>query len=227
MKATQMVRFFASSRLAVALLCALASIVGNVWPAGGHETDQFSMPPRREFADWGPHFNRFFYDAIDGGVKKTNEKIRAAIEGGQSPAQIAALQSTEEITLAVGKEFPIAMNIINGLDKLTVKPAVKQRYPGRVPGDRPVVHNVRQHFEIPFNPLRPWYASTVRLYDTHLGADKIGHFSDMGMIYWKKYHKARGEGKGAEEAVGDAVRIGTHGFIMSERGILGYVTAGA
>jgi ankyrin repeat protein len=49
----------------------------------------------------------------------------------------------------------------------------------------------------------------------------------MGMNYWREYNKNLKAGKTEDEAVRAAIRLGSHGLILSERGMLGYMTAGA
>ena len=51
------------ARAAAALALALALAAGT--PALAHETDQYTLPVGREFADLGPHFSRIAYDAVD------------------------------------------------------------------------------------------------------------------------------------------------------------------
>lgn len=192
-----------------------------------HETDQFSMPIDRQFADYGPLLNRWMYEQIRRGVSRQNLKIRRAIDAGKEARTIADLQSPEEITRAVWKEYPIAYTLIENLEKLSESKDLKKRFPGHVIGDRPEVRNVRQHFAIPYNPLRPWYAATIKIYGVHLGTDKIGHFADMGMHYWRGYKKAIAAGKSEADAIGEGYKIATHGLIYSERGLMGYLTAAA
>ncbi|MBA3273469.1 MAG: ankyrin repeat domain-containing protein [Chthoniobacterales bacterium] len=192
-----------------------------------HETDQFSMPINRQFADYGPLLNRWMYEQMRRGVTRQNVKIRRAIDANKDARTIAKLQSPEEITKAVWKEYPVAYVLIENLEKLSEDKDLKKRFPGQVIGDRPEVRNVRQHFEIPYNPLRPWYAATINVYGVHLGTDKIGHFADMGMHYWRGYKKAIASGKSEPDAIGEGFRIATHGLLYSERGLMGYLTAGA
>src|SRR5438132_13422624 len=96
--------------VALALVCALAL------PAKAHETDQYTFPLNRQFADLGPYLTAYFYDAIDRGVTKTNDRIRVAVHSGDRKA-IEKLHSPEVMAEAVNHEFPVALFFIEGLDK--------------------------------------------------------------------------------------------------------------
>ena len=56
--------------------------------ARAHETDQYTLP-RRDFADLGPYFNAYFYDAIERGVKRVNDRIASARGSPPSSPQYA------------------------------------------------------------------------------------------------------------------------------------------
>lgn len=223
-------RFADCLRRRTRLIClAIAGVIAfggfAIQRAPAHETDQFSLPYDREFADWGPLLNRWMFEQIRDGVDQQNAKIRAAIEQHKSAEVIAQLQSPDEITKSVWSQYPVAYNLIQNLEKLCKDKDLAKRFPGQVVGDRPAYHNIREHFEIPYNPFRPWYANTIKVYDVYLGTDKIGHFADMGMHYWRNYKKALAEGKNEHDAMIDCYQIATHGLIFSERGLMGYVTA--
>src|SRR5204863_5764267 len=60
--------------------------------ASAHETDQFTLPMGREFADLGRYFNNWCYAAVEKGVDKTNEKIDLALRQHSSKSELASLQ---------------------------------------------------------------------------------------------------------------------------------------
>ena len=66
-----------SAALAIVLLVAL-----TVRPqfAIGHETDQFTLPQGREFADYGAPLTRLAYKAIAEGVARQNNRIQSAVD---------------------------------------------------------------------------------------------------------------------------------------------------
>src|SRR5262245_45867897 len=198
--------------------------------ASGHETDQFTLPPGREFADLGEYFNAWAYDAISNGVDRANERIRRCISDRRSNEELATLESNDEVVRAVNAEFPNAYDVIEGLESLSNSAEMKQKYPGKVIGYKEQFTNIYEHVHFPLDPtqiFRLWHASTIKVYGTYLGGDKIGHFTDMGMHYYRAYSGARAKGSSEKAAVAAAVEVGTNGPIFSERGMVGYLSAGA
>ncbi len=195
-----------------------------------HETDQFTLPHGRAFADIGPQLNVWAFRAIQAGVDRTNGKIERCVKEKRSAQALAALQSADEIVRAVNSEFPNAYDVIEGLEKKADLGNLRREIPGALIGFEEPFKNIFQHVHFPLDPrqlFRIWHASTFKVYGTYLGSDKIGHFTDMGMHYYKAYASAREEGRSEREALAAAVRVGTHGAIFSERGMVGYLSAGA
>jgi hypothetical protein len=207
------------------LLVILSAILTR--PALAHETDQFTIPPNREFADVGPLVSQWAYDAIQTGVNKINEKIKSA---GNDPEALKELQSEQVIVPAVNKGFPWAMDVIEGWERRLATQEMLDRYPGKVLVYKHPLHNIYQGGYFPLDPrqiMRLWLAGTCKVFGVYLGTDKLGHFTDMGMNYWKEYNKARLSGMSPEEAQAHAIKLGENGLIFSERGLLGYLTAGS
>jgi hypothetical protein len=103
------------------------------------------------------------------------------------------------------------------------------QYPGRVVawGDR--FGGVYQYafFPLDFRGLAHlmFFSSTIKIYGTYIGTDKLGHFTDEGIAYYFEYHKWRDQGASEREAIAHAVRLGTDG-VMSESGMLGLASNG-
>ena len=123
------------------------------------------------------------------------------------------------------------MELIEGLERRLPKSSFRERYPGQI-----TIY--KKHFKdgmhtglhAPYDPRivgRLWRAGTIRVYDTYLGTDKMGHFVDMGYRYYEKYRSACRAGKDAEEAMAAAVYLGTGDPLISERAILGKLSSGA
>ncbi len=66
-------------------------------PALSHESEQYTLPAGRDFADLGPYFSKIAYDAVVSATAETNAAIARAIESGQAPSQIEELQSADHI----------------------------------------------------------------------------------------------------------------------------------
>jgi ankyrin repeat protein len=101
-----------------------------------------------------------------------------------------------------------------------------ERFPGQLAGYKSPP-SISKYLMFPLNPLRAWTCGSFKAYGVMVGSDKIGHFTDMGRHYYNAYSAARRAGKTEEQAVADAVAVGTDDPIMSEKGVLGYMTAGA
>jgi len=200
--------------------------------AAGHETDQFLMPEDGAFADLGPVLNKIIVEAMADGAKQVNRIIRYE-QRRDEPDQrkIASLQSPAVIARAVRRQLPTAMQMIEGLEYQLPKKSFRELYPGK--------HTIyKKHFKDGMHtglhgPLDPrvlgriWRAGTIRVYDTYLGTDKIGHFIDMGYIYYQKYTKALAAGDDKEDAIEAAVEFGTSDPLAGETAVLGKYTSGA
>lgn len=197
-------------------------------PAAASETDQFTMPVGREFADLGDFFTRWMHGKVERAVERTNARIdQLQAEGRAEDA--AALGTPEAIADAVNAEFPWAGEVIGMVDVAVQSEALRRRYPGKLPAYRPQV-TIRQYF-FPLHPAN-WMtdsmaAPTIRVGDTYFGTDKIGHFTDMGMNYYRAYRRSLRGGATVEQAERAAALVGTEGIVLTETGFLGMLTAGA
>lgn len=197
--------------------------------AGAHETDQFTVPEGREFAEIGPFVNRWFYDAMVKGVERTNAEIKAALDSHQGEAHLRELQSGPHLAHQVNKAFPWAMDVIEGWDKESVSAAMVERFPGYVTGYKQPLANVYQHTHFFIDPrqfFRLWLARTVKVYGHFIGTDKIGHFTDNGMNLYKAYEKALAAGEPEEKANAKALWVSTDDPLYGEKGMVGYGSAG-
>jgi ankyrin repeat protein len=212
-----------SAALAIVLLVAL-----TVSPqfAIGHETDQFTLPQGREFADYSAPLTRLAYKAIAEGVARQNNRIQSAVDRKGLQDEINWLKSDFQLVDTVNRQLPVALFLIEDLDRKTTSNEAKSDYPGRLVGYK-VKIGIRKNIENPWNIFRAWNCATIQAFGVYFGTDKVGHFTDMGMHYFRAFHTAREAGSSIDDALMAAVRIGTHGPIYSERGLLGLKTAGA
>ncbi|MGB7159449.1 MAG: ankyrin repeat domain-containing protein, partial [Tepidisphaeraceae bacterium] len=202
-------------------------LTGAAAPAIAHETDQFTVPAGREFADLGNALSRWAYRAVETGVNRTNTKIQGAVRDKRDPESLKKLQSPDEVAAAVNAAFPPALLLIEQWDVNVQSAKSKANFPGRVVGYKPFI-GVRKHAEFALDPFRAWNCATIKAYGTYFGTDKIGHFSDMGKHYYRRYRQSLAEGKSEEHAMRDAINLGVDGpLFYSESGLLGEKTAGA
>ena len=225
--------------------------------ASAHETDQFLMPTcseTRQFADLGRYFSDYFGDATRRAIEELNHRIdraearaadhrprRTRVGGNRVRRRVAAMidhtadpdryRTPYAIANAVRDELPHALALIDGLEW---NPPDATRY-GYSPQDlviyKPHSENA-MHTELHFvlDPRilgRLWRAGTFQAYDAYMGADKIGHFVDMGFRYYKVYDRALRRGEHHDAATAAAVKYGSVGGLLSERALLGRATAGA
>src|SRR5688500_3200859 len=152
----------AAGRALPVILVALGFALATPHLAIAHETDQFTVPPGREFADLSDYFTRWAYKAVDEGVKATNSKIKNAQDAGWTEAALELSESPDEIAASVNRQFPIALVLIETLDvKTTASPSWRARNPGRVVGYKPFI-GVRKHAESLLDPFRAWQCATDR-----------------------------------------------------------------
>ena len=225
--------------------------------ASAHETDQFLMPvdaAETEFADLGRYFSDYFGDTVRRAIEELNTKIdraerraaearphRVRVSGNRVRRRVAAMIDHEPdpdryrtpyaIANAVRDELPHALALIDGLEW---NPPDATRY-GYDDDDlviyKPHSENA-MHTELHFvlDPRilgRLWRAGTFQAYDAYMGADKIGHFVDMGFRYYKVYDRKLNAGRSHDEATAAAVEYGSVGGLLSEQMLLGRATAGA
>jgi len=142
----------------------------------GHETDQFTIPPGREFADIADELTAWAYGAIERGVEKVNRRIEQAVKSGASGERLAELQSGDELVRAVNGEFPWAMEVIEGWEKALHSRAVQRRYPGKLVAYKESLTNIYQGAHLPIDPrqfFRLYLASTIRVGDVYMGTDRL------------------------------------------------------
>src|SRR2546421_959666 len=208
---------------AVALILLLASTVL------AHETDQFILPPYRQYADMSDVLTHWAYDMLERAVEKTNGEIRLAIEE-HNEKRLDQLHSLDHMTVAVNGQLPWAGEVIDGLDRTLLSEETQARYPGLVVAHKSLSNNIYSgagFFLDPRQLIRLVFSADFKVYGIHMGTDKIGHFTDMGLNYYKAWREAKRNGKSEEEARQNAVHLGTSDFVFSEKGLLGLVTAGS
>src|SRR5215203_1442237 len=102
-------------RLTLPAAVALVLLAGTV-PIYAHETDQFTVPPDRQFADIGNTVTHWAYGAVESGVTRTNNRIKDAVRAKRSSDSIKKLQAPDEIAAAVNAAFPPALFSIDAWD---------------------------------------------------------------------------------------------------------------
>ncbi len=199
-------------------------------PAAAHETDQFTVPAGKVFADVGAELTAIYYEGIEDAVNGLNTRIRRALEARRGRTFIEYLQSTETLTDAVYDEYAPAWFMINSVERMVhTNKAMRRKHPGRVIGYSEPIHNV---FTGVYHPLdarqlfRIFHACMMNAFGTYIGPDKIGHFTDMGYVYYTIRRAALAAGLTEAEAHAKVMAEGKKGLILGEEGMLGYLSAG-
>ena len=123
-------------RRALAPLLAVAVATGLMFGAGppvqAHESDQYTLPAGRDFADLGPLLSRNFLAAIRDAVAGTNAAIDSALAAGDLPARVQALQSAGHVAGEVWAHLFVTYPANELLDLGLISSATRASYPGLV-----------------------------------------------------------------------------------------------
>ncbi len=211
-----------------ALVCMLTIVIA---PSGAiaHETDQYTVPESRVFADLGPYYTQVYYNKITSAVAKVNARIEAARRRGASNAEMRRLQSPATIATAVLFEVtPVAVMV--EMEELSLHAAAMQeRYPGLIVAYRPwswIYDNWALVLDIT-KLMRQKRISTVMVNGTYLGTDKFAHFIHVGYLYYCNYRNGIAHGLTEEEASQRAAGLGVGvTSFLSEDGLLGMFLTG-
>ncbi len=197
--------------------------------ASGHETDQYSVPLGREFADLRVHFSTKFFEALGDVRDKLNAGIRRSLRDGRATSSTARYQSPEAVARAVLFEFPPVVFYVESLELELRMPALRSRYPGLIVAHQPAVW-IYHHWALLLDltkPIRLARSSTIMIDGTYLGTDKIVHFVHLGFLYHSSYRAALKAGASEEQALQRAVRLGAGANpLFSENALLGLLTTG-
>src|SRR5207237_7678215 len=104
---------------------------------------------------------------------------------------------------AVNDELPWAGEVIEGLDRTLQSEQTRARYPGLVVAHKSLSNNLYSGVGFVLDPrqlIRLFFSSDFHAYGIHMGTDKIGHLTDMGLNYYKAWRDAKRQGKSEAEA---------------------------
>ena len=206
----------------MAVLCA-----GGV--AVGHESDQFTVPVGKEFADLRLHFSEKFYDAACDVRDILNARIERSLHDGRATPATRRHQSPEAVARAMLGRFPPVIFHVETLELELRTPAVQDRHPGLLVAHLPAIW-IYHHWALLLDltkPMRLARSSTIMIDGVYLGTDKIVHFIHMGFLYHSSYRAARNGGADEADSLRRAVELGAGANpLLSENALLGMVTTG-
>lgn len=217
-------------RTLIAALIVLAVPAGGAERARGHETDQYTLPTGREFADLRYEMSDYVRGVVQRGVERLNARIRSTLdEEGQATPATERHYAPESVASAVFSEFPLVLHMVEQLNLSVLDAGLKRRYPGLVTGYIPGIW-IYSHALLVLDVTklpRLSRSAMLQIDGVLLGTDKIVHFVHMGYLYYGAYGAALKRGGSEAEAVGRAVALGTGNHpILSERTLLGELATG-
>ena len=173
----------------------------------GFETDQYSVPVGREFADLRFYFSHKVYEHLVSAVDKINARIERSQRAGHSVSKIERHQSPHKITRAVWLEFPFLIYQTQSWELAIRSKEMHSQYPGLMTEYLPANY-MYYHWALVINPIkiiRLVPSPTIMVNGTYFGTDKIAHFFDEGYIYYSTYRNAREDGLNEAESTRRAV----------------------
>ena len=210
----------------------IAALLAAVWSLSclAHETDQYTLPVGRRFADLGPYLSSVVHAAIVEAVNTTNTQIERSLRDGRPTARTGQLQSPEFVAGKVWGRLFAAFPTNEILDGGLVSRHARERYPGLITSYRPEqsVHDDPLLLLDVTKVVRSLFrAGTVEADGKTFGTDKIVHFIHLGHIYYSSYMGARTRGADESTAVAQAIRLATgNNLLLSENWLLGSFTTG-
>lgn len=220
-------------RSCVLWLVALLAIGAMASAVRANETDQFTMPDHDTFADLGPYMTRLHHDVLDRVVRTSNQRIMKVLRDEKNPAKrdrkLGEARSPGKLADQVREIFGPAMFEIEEMEKRFYSKDFRAQFPDQLAAYKPK-NWIYADALLLIDPRRLLFlqnpSSTIKVYGVYFGTDKVGHFHDLGHLYYKDFLRLRREGKSDEEALNWVRReYSTHGLV-SENGLVGNAVAG-
>lgn len=208
---------------------ALVAAIAMLLPAAlATETDQYTVPSGKRFADLGPHFTRQVYDNLVLTTEFLNARIDDALKRDPSGELAVRWYDPAEVAAATRRRFPQAQLLIEGLEGDLYRAKWRKSHPGQVIAHRELQSIYSGRSLLDARQFFTWhFSSTIRVGEVYLGTDKIGHFFDKGAILAGHYYKERARGMSVEEAEASVVELGSGSHpIFSEATLLGWWSSG-
>jgi hypothetical protein len=98
-----------------------------------HETDQYTLPVGREFADLGPDLARMVHDAVVEAMNTINPATKRSLYESRATTRTLRLQSADSISSEVWRQLFGAFPTNESLDTNLSRASLGARYPGQCP----------------------------------------------------------------------------------------------
>ena len=217
------------------LVLSLAVLALQPRAALPHETDQYTLPIGRQFADLGPRLTRVVHGAVVKAVAETNAAINRSlrphppVRDARPIDATAPLQSADYVAGKVWLQLLAAFPTNELLDNGLAAQPVHARYPGLITAYRPelsiyddplLMLDVTKLVRVFFR------AATISADGKLFGTDKIVHFIHIGRVYHSQYMNARNRGGAEAAAIAQTLVSTTNNPLVSENWLLGMFTTG-
>jgi hypothetical protein len=203
-----------------------------IWahPAAGHESDQFTLPVDRPFADMGDFLDAVHYRAVERAAAELNVQIAVAMrdpDPARRRERLDELHSPWRIAEAVNARFNDAFFEVIDLELALDSGWAHKMHPGQITS-YVTLDWVYSAAHFPLDPRRvvlAFQSSTFKAYGVYLGTDKLSHFHHLGIMYYEALLEGRRQGLSEEEALARVRRQYCEGP-LSEWGMLGWAVTG-
>lgn len=198
--------------------------------AVANETDQYTLPIGRDFADLRVNITRLVLGDIEDSMGVVNEDIARGLQAGKTRESMENLYSPNNMASVVYSKLFMTFPANESLDVILHTKVFKDKHPGMITAYRPET-SIYDHpgllIDITKIVRLLFRASTVNIDGTRLGTDKIIHFLHLGRVYQASFEKYLDRGMDPEDALARAVDKSAGGHpLLSESGFLGMATTG-
>jgi hypothetical protein len=194
------------------------------------ETDNFYLPPKPEFADFGDFLEAVHTRALEEGVRQVNSRIEGALNLKNAAARTKQLERyhwPDAVATAVADQFGTTMTEILEVDHALGAAWARRTFPHKTLDYSNISMNFCGHF--PLDPralLMLDQAGTVRAFGIYFGTDKILHFHQLGFDYYRRYRALLRMGTSPDQALQKVLSHFSNDGLLSESKVYGSLCTG-
>ena len=214
------------------ILAALAPelILGPISASAG-ETDNYALPLDADMADLGVYLETVHTMALQEAVAAVNARIEKALlvkDKAAREGQLGKLHDPLALAEAFAAHFGHPLFEDNQLDKALRRRAwARQMYPGQKTCQPAFWLNFASHFPL---DLRRWtmliQSSTVKANGVYFGGDKLVHFHNTSLYYYRRHRSLLAAGLDPEAAAQEVIEHYARHAFLSEDYIFGLMATG-
>src|SRR5262245_58693025 len=223
-----------SMRVAGSAALALSVFAGVAGPspnARGHETDQYTLPLDKDFADVGNWLDATHCRALERAAADLNARIDEALresDPAERARRLEKLHSQREVVDAVGEAFNDAFFEIIDVERVLRTDWARETWPDKITANWTMdwIYMYSHAWLDPRRLILLFQSSTIKAYGVYFGTDKLSHFHHMGQIYYGTWLTLRSQGLSDEEATARTIAEYSDGGSIGEAALLGYLATG-